>query len=463
MAITVTINNVTSDNTINGSESFSGFTISGTATDPLGLVSVEGQTVVVSITDTDGTQLWTGNATILADGTWSVSVPGGLNFLPSQSYTVSASTTGPLPGNVDDGSASRTFFTDSTACFCRGTLIRTAEGEVPVEQLAIGDRVLTASGEAKPIRWIGRRAYHGRFVNTNNSVRPIRIEAGAIADGVPKRDLFVSPEHALVIDGLFLPARLLANGVTIRQAESVDRLEYFHIELEAHEVIFAEGLPAETFVDFGGRGIFENRAEFAVLYPGTAHAEWGAYAALLDGGRAGLPSIRKALLARAAALGRVSRDPNLHLIVDGRVVQGQSVTNHVHQFLVPAGARAVTLASRSVVPAESEANSLDPRRLGVPVQRIVLYGGNLHIEIGPDCAAVSDGFHQLERSHRWTDGRGLIPPQLFACFAADFFLEVQIGAIDLHYPVDVPAESEEAAPASDPPSAFQVTRHRTAG
>jgi hypothetical protein len=340
---------------------------------------------------------------------------------------------------ISDGGSGTEVFLSDAACYCRGTLILGDRGEVPVEELAIGDRVVTMSGEARPIRWIGRRAYDARFVAGNRGILPIRIDAGAIADGVPARDLLISPEHALILNGLFLPARLLINGVTIRQAEHVDRLEYFHIELDTHDIIFAERATAETFTDFGGRGMFHNNAEFAVLYPDAEPADWDAYAALLDQGAAGLPAIRAALLARAEGLGRLSCDPDLHLIVDGAVVRAQSISEQAHRFELPAGAGSVAIASRSVVPSETAADSLDPRRLGVPLEWAVLSRGGLRIEVGPECPALVNGFHQDEGSHRWTDGRGSLPPELIACFSGEFIIDVQVGQIELHYPADAPA------------------------
>jgi hypothetical protein len=153
------------------------------------------------------------------------------------------------------------------ACFARGTLILTEEGERPVETLRIDDRVMTVSGVLKRIKWIGVRAYDLRFVARNCNVLPIRIKRGALGGDLPHRDLFVSPEHALFIDGMLVPARALVNGVSIQQETSKGTIEYYHVELAEHDIIYAEGVAAETYVDCDNRGIFQNKAEFAELYP----------------------------------------------------------------------------------------------------------------------------------------------------------------------------------------------------
>jgi autotransporter passenger strand-loop-strand repeat protein len=154
-----------------------------------------------------------------------------------------------------------------TPCYCPGTLILTPEGEVPVEDLKIGDRVTTLSGADRPIKWIGRRAYGGRFALGRADILPIRIAAGALDAGVPRRDLLVSPHHALYLDGVLIEACDLVNGASITQAERVESVTYIHIELDTHDVILAEGAPAESFIDDDTRMMFHNAHEYRALHP----------------------------------------------------------------------------------------------------------------------------------------------------------------------------------------------------
>ena len=96
----------------------------------------------------------------------------------------------------------------------------------------------------------------------------IKIAAGALGDDLPKNDLYVSPDHAFLMDGLLVNASALVNGTSITQMQAwVDNVEYYHIETEDHEVILAEGVPAETLLDNSGREKFANYKEFQELYP----------------------------------------------------------------------------------------------------------------------------------------------------------------------------------------------------
>ncbi|MDR6953266.1 hypothetical protein J2X65_002627 [Ancylobacter sp. 3268] len=151
-------------------------------------------------------------------------------------------------------------------CFLTGTHIATPEGERLVEDLVIGDLVLTAAGETRPVRWIGRQTMHRQFGEPAR-VWPIQIAAGALDDNLPRYDLFVSPDHALLIDGLLVQAGALVNGTSVTRHRPAEvRFTYYHIELEDHALVLAEGVPAETFVDNMARRRFDNYAEFEALY-----------------------------------------------------------------------------------------------------------------------------------------------------------------------------------------------------
>ena len=157
--------------------------------------------------------------------------------------------------------------TVAVACFCQGTRILSESGDVPVEQLPVGIRVVTARGALAPVRWIGRRSYAGRFLRANPQVQPIRFAAGSLGAGLPQRDLLVSPKHAMFLDGVLVPADCLVNGSSIVEERGLDRVDYFHVELDTHDILIAEGAPSESFHDDNSRGMFHNVGEFEALYP----------------------------------------------------------------------------------------------------------------------------------------------------------------------------------------------------
>ena len=144
-------------------------------------------------------------------------------------------------------------------CFATGTRIRTAAGECPVEQLRPGDRVASVFGGFVPVIWVGRRHVDAAVHPAPQDVWPIRFRPGALADQVPARDLWLSPEHAVHLDGRLIPARCLVNGVSITQ-EPVAAVTYWHVELPQHDVLFAESAPCESYLDTGNRADFENAA-----------------------------------------------------------------------------------------------------------------------------------------------------------------------------------------------------------
>jgi hypothetical protein len=322
-------------------------------------------------------------------------------------------------------------------CYCRGTLILTQRGEVAIEDLAIDDTVVTFSGEAKPIKWIGRRSYAGRFIAGNRGVLPIVVRAGALAPELPVRDLWLSPGHALLLDGVLVPAEHLVNGLTILQAGPVDEVEYFHLEFEGHEVILAEGAPAESYVECDNRRGFHNAHEFAALYPDDVRASFGYCLPRLRERMAELAAIRARLFERAAMLGHpTTAEPDLHLVVDGTIVAAQSAADGRHTFRLKAAADEVWLASRCGAPAELQLLASDRRCLGVCVQQLVLRDDHLRVEISHSHPALCEGFHEDEEgARRWTTGMGRVPERFLRAFAGGFTIEVHCVPAMPHYPL----------------------------
>lgn len=205
--------------------------------------------------------------------------------------------------------------TDITApCFVAGTRIATPRGEVAVERLRVGDTVLTVPRRRELIVWIGCRSVDCSRHPRPHQVWPVRIRAGAFGDARPCRDLLLSPDHAVFCDGVLIPVKHLINGSTIRQIPS-PAVEYFHIELARHAVLFAEGQPAESYLDAGDRANFANGGPVATMYPDFANRarEAGACAPLVVAG-ATLEAVRAHLSGGAAIPGsrRTVRRRNLH-------------------------------------------------------------------------------------------------------------------------------------------------------
>jgi Hint domain len=187
-------------------------------------------------------------------------------------------------------------------CFVVGTRIGTLRGEIAVEDLALRDRVVTASGELRPVVWIGRRSVDCARHPTPQKVWPVRISAGAFADNQPRRDLWLSPDHAVFVDDVLIPIRYLINETTIVQVP-VDTVDYYHVELPRHDVLLAEGLPAESYLDTGDRRNFANGGAAIALYPDFASRVWDAQGCaplVVTGPR--LEAVRRRVSALASSL-----------------------------------------------------------------------------------------------------------------------------------------------------------------
>jgi hypothetical protein len=300
-----------------------------------------------------------------------------------------------------------TVFDTSAICFAEGTRLSTPRGPVAVEDLVAGDMVLTAAGVARPVRWVGymiaRPARHLHPAEIN----PVRVTAHAFAPGVPAADVRLSPGHAVHVDGVLVPIHRLVNDATIVQ-EEVERIRYFHVELETHDVLLAEGLPCESYLDDGNRGAFVDPGEPIELRGRLDPRNWEKACAAMVAAGPQLTAVQERLHARAEELGwRRTEEPALHLLVNGAELAPVHVAGQRYWFAAPAGA-VVTLRSRAGVLAHVMPGLADARRLGVAVAEVRVDGVALPL----DAAAFGEGFHAVERNGgqlwRWTDGAAVL-------------------------------------------------------
>jgi hypothetical protein len=187
-------------------------------------------------------------------------------------------------------------------CFASGTRIATPDGDRPVEALKAGDRVLIQNGEAAEIEWVGHRDLDCERHPAPDKVRPFRIAAHAFGRGMPNRQLLLSPDHAVFVDGVLVPVKCLDNGTTIQQMP-VRKVTYYHIELRDHAIVKAEGLTVETLLPGGDKSVFAGSSVTA-MYPDLSVRNWEAFgvAPLVVFGPE-LDAIRQRLDHRAATVG----------------------------------------------------------------------------------------------------------------------------------------------------------------
>ena len=263
-------------------------------------------TGVGDVLELPGTEV---SAVIFGAGNLTITTNLGTTTFSDVNYEAGSLHPSGYVANVDPGTGLEaiTFIGAEAACYVTGTRIATAVGEVKVEDLAIGDLVETLYAGLQKIKWIGQRSYDGRFIAGNKDVLPICIKRHAIAENVPARELFVSPGHAICIDGALIHAIRLVNGVSITQADSVESVTYYHIELETHEIIFAENCPAETFMGEHFRKQFQNAWQFARLYPGEAATETMCLPRLESGFQ--LHAIQQRIAARAGITRPAAPEP----------------------------------------------------------------------------------------------------------------------------------------------------------
>ncbi|KXV35874.1 hypothetical protein AD940_01190 [Gluconobacter thailandicus] len=358
-------------------------TISGwSPADTIDLASIPAASVTSVTTTSTGITFYT------SGGTYSLNVPGASSY----GYTLSSDSNGGLI---------------YTTCFAEGTSLTTPDGEATVETLVPGTLVMTPKG-AMPVKWLGHRSITVADQRVPEENWLVRIREGALADGVPSRDLLVTQEHCMVFEGKLVPARMLVNGASILIDRTINSYTYYHVELESHEAVWAENALTESYLDTGNRSQFDNHTVTAIFGGSKAG---GSETLPLETSRAFVEPIHAAIAARAASAApqpELTTDPNLHLVTNfGQIIRPLRQANDRVTFMIPANVATVRLVSRTSRPSDTIGPFVDDRRdLGVLVGDVSLFASRQTISLTAHLSLSHlSGWHGLESSrYRWTDG-----------------------------------------------------------
>ena len=352
------------------------------------------------------------------------------DLFPNRHFT--ATTTVDLQFISTNGGGFELTFTAPVNCFTAGVLIDTADGERPVETIVVGDMVL-ADGRQAPVTWVGSHRIRVADAADPDMVLPIRIRSDAIASGLPWRDLVVSPDHAIWVDGKLIPARLLVNGVTIVQ-ERREEVEYFHIALDRHDLLLAEGLQVESYLDVEGvlaamapgvtplHRLAVGRPPALTVYethgyaPLTIEAELVRPVWNMIAERAGPAIAANDLVADELAAAAGAGGAPFAVVIDGQthpVTQiGFDGTETIFRCILPKQARRVALVSGAASP-WSTAPWLDDRRcLGIAISALAIVDDHGVRALPITDPTLRDGWHDVETgpvAYRWTNGRATLP------------------------------------------------------
>lgn len=316
----------------------------------------------------------------------------------------------------DDGSWSVVTAT-THVCFLAGTRILTISGEKSVETLTEDDVLVTLGRDGAPseqrVVWIGRQ--HARvqpWLAITDAGYPVRISANAIAEGLPSRDLLVTAEHCLFIDGGFVPARMLVNGRSISYDLSRTSFDYFHVETEHHAIILADSMPTESYLDTGNRAQFEGNDIGKLVR--TWHDD---AAAPLTTAREIVEPIFDRINRRAETLGfapaivdtTATNGTNLHVVLpDGRSLAAVRHVGNQFVFSIPATVGMVRLVSNAARPSDAIGPYVDDRRtLGLLVSGVTLWDADSTRSIDFRSGSLA-GWNPVEGEMRWTSGDALI-------------------------------------------------------
>lgn len=312
-------------------------------------------------------------------------------------------------------------------CFLSGSMIRTSKGDVAVEDIQIGDQVVTFDWRnnqdvIRPVIWTGKGHCKVRFdLPDDEAGWPVRVIKNAISDGVPYKDMLITAEHCLFFRDRFVPVRMLVNGVSIFYDKSITSYDYYHVETEQHSVITADGMLTESYLDTGNRSSFRQEGKIATLrgavknWADDAGAPLGVERSFVEPLFRALEWRENSVVGTKISTTKIetTTDPDLHLITQtGAVIRPMRKTAHHYSFMLPPNTESVRIVSRSSRPSDVIGPFVDDRRyMGVAVADVQLQCAKQQFDITSHLQDEKpSGWHDTDWTDcAWTNGNAELP------------------------------------------------------
>ena len=312
-------------------------------------------------------------------------------------------------------------------CFLSGSMIRTSKGDVAVEDIQIGDQVVTFDWRnnqdvIRPVIWTGKGHCKVRFdLPDDEAGWPVRVIKNAISDGVPYKDMLITAEHCLFFRDRFVPVRMLVNGVSIFYDKSITSYDYYHVETEQHSVITADGMLTESYLDTGNRSSFRQEGKIATLrgavknWADDAGAPLGVERSFVEPLFRALEWRENSVVGTKISTTKIetTTDPDLHLITQtGAVIRPMRKTAHHYSFMLPPNTESVRIVSRSSRPSDVIGPFVDDRRyMGVAVADVQLQCAKQQFDITSHLQDEKPaGWHDTDWTDcAWTNGNAELP------------------------------------------------------
>ena len=386
---------------------------------PGSTIEIPGATKIVSVSNNNG------NTNILTDNGKTITVQGDFYDYKAQNNLYQSSQDGNL--YISSTPQNNTETDGVLVCFLSGSMIRTSEGDMPVEDIQIGDQVIAFDWKnnkdvTRSVVWVGKAHATVRpELHDDEAGWPVRVLKDAIADGVPYKDMLITAEHCLFFKDRFVPVRMLVNGVSIFYDKSITSYDYYHVETEQHSVITADGMLTESYLDTGNRSSFRQEGKIAALrgavksWEDDAGAPLGVERSFVE------PLFRaiewredKVSAEQVHAAPELTIDPDLHLVTEtGAVVRPIRQNAQHYSFMLPRDTKSVSIVSRASRPSDVIGPFVDDRRyMGVAVGEVRLLCAKQQFDITSHLTAEKPaGWHadMAWDGVAWTSGNAELP------------------------------------------------------